>query len=292
MLRASPPERCPDILDSGGSCCARFAGTDAKRWSLTPNRGPRATHVAWGGGLPHKPPPFSPSRGPGAPVRSVGRRSPHRAPSIRHGPSTPPSPTPFPTNALRRCTGPERVSLGEEVGGELHHMTRMFPGPLPSVHLARTSNNSQWAPGRRPASTEVVEVSGLDRLTAQMGLEARLDGGYVRATDARDHHGLDYLDPHLLPLAKARLGEWPTDVTQPASVSMELFISHSSQDNDLARALIRLPGRSTRWRHSHEVSSAYRVPGFNHIAFHRESDRAHPGPSAAESAGSRPYTSG
>jgi hypothetical protein len=98
------------------------------------------------------------------------------------------------------------------------------------------------AQGQRPSFKQVTRMTGLDPLTAQLGIEALLDGMYITGATNGSHDGFDYLNLRLLPDGRRLVGQWPTRTTENVSPSatLDLFISHSSVDAEAAASLVDL----------------------------------------------------
>lgn len=120
--------------------------------------------------------------------------------------------------------------------------------------------------GVRPDSEELLGDTRMDPRQAEFGLVALLDAGMVAGINTTTHDGFHYSDLRLLPDGRRALGEWPgsSKAVEAPLAGMELFISHSSQDADLAAALVGLL-RSALSIPADEVRctsvDGYRLPG-------------------------------
>lgn len=97
--------------------------------------------------------------------------------------------------------------------------------------------------GERPRYDDLVEATGLDPEQVEFGLKSLLDGGFIDGIDATSMGGFDLLAIELRPRGRRAIGQWPSDHEEEETSEesqLKLFISHSSDDKDVASSLIEL----------------------------------------------------
>lgn len=99
--------------------------------------------------------------------------------------------------------------------------------------------------GERPRYNSLLNATELSPEQVEFGLKSLLDGGLIDGIDATSRDGFDLLAIELRPRGRKVIGQWPSsDQEDPSAefseTNIRLFISHSSEDKDVAKILIDL----------------------------------------------------